>query len=381
MLFPTTMEGLLRDGYTKKLANTYLNTLEHEKNNHAYDPSLVKWAHEHGFYAECASILHLTEENCDNYLSQYEFNKVWPLNGWTRIWVNDKLTLKYTLSGEKLKHYLPSYYYYSTKHGLRVLMDNTDSTASDQALLNCLQRVGDFACKPSNGTKAAGFYKLSWVSGQYYINDELVSETDIIHFVHTHPNYIFTEYLIPDDDWAQYSPLIHTIRIMVLNEHGDDPFFVGNYIRIPYEGSGTSNYISHDGTNNDDYNIYALIDMETGEYGDAIAAYPDRAVSLSCHPDTGAPIHGTISCFEEMKKASLDIARWFNTLEYFGIDFGITTEGLKIMEINTHPMVTISQIKNPLYKDARAKAYFQRKLREINSMSEAEKEARNRILR
>lgn len=381
MKFPITMGELLRDGYTEKLAKAYLKTLAHENNNPAYDPAFVKWAHEHGFYAECASILHLTEENCDNYLSQYEFNKVWPLNGWTRMWVNDKLTLKYTLSGGGLDHFLPKYYYYSTNHGLRVLMDNFDPEASEQALLRCLQRVGTFACKPSNGTMAAGFCKLSWERGQFCMNDNAVSETEVIDFVRTHPNYVFTEYLRPDDDWARYSPLIHTIRIMVLNEHGDDPCFVGNYIRIPYEGSGTSNYISHDGTNNDDYNIYALIDMETGEYGDAIAAYPDRADPLACHPDTGVPIHGTIRCLEEMKKASLDIARWFNTLEYFGIDFGITTEGLKIMEINTHPMVTISQIKNPLYKDARAKAYFQRKLREIDSMSEAEKEARNRILR
>ena len=121
--------------------------------------------------------------------------------------------------------------------------------------------------------------------------------------------------------------------------------------------------------------------METGEYGDGMAVYPNKALPLKRHPDTGELLCGKIDCIDELKQVAIDIAKWYNTLEYFGIDFGITPNGIKIMEINTHPMIMISQINFPLYLDEQCKRYFERKLHEIDTMTEEEKKARNRILR
>ena len=117
-----TLEEMLQDGFTRKFAQFYMSILESENQNTVFDPEYVHWAHERGFTAECASVLNLTDDNINNYLSQYDFNKVWPLNNWARLWVNDKLTLKYTLSSDRLKCYLPKYYYYTTQHGLRTVM-------------------------------------------------------------------------------------------------------------------------------------------------------------------------------------------------------------------------------------------------------------------
>lgn len=66
----------------------------------------------------------LTEENFTEYLSDYDYYRIWPLNSWTRIWVNDKMTLKYMLANTDLGDVMPKYYYYMSQDGLRALVDN-----------------------------------------------------------------------------------------------------------------------------------------------------------------------------------------------------------------------------------------------------------------
>lgn len=378
----TNYEELLKDGFTKKFAKYYLDILEEEKKNPIFsDKEYVDWAHKKGFTAEFAYVLGLNEKNYMDYLSQYDFYKVWPLNSWSRIWVNDKLTLKYTLSKSEFSKYMPKYYYYSTQNGLRPLMDNPNKGIDSQSFLDTLVKVGEFACKPCNGTQSTGFFKLSYCGKNFAIDDFRVSERDIVDFIDEHPNYVFTEYLRPSKEWAVYGEHIHTVRIMILNENGNNPQFIGNYIRIPNEESGSANYIMHDGTNNGKYNLYLSINMENGEYGQALAIYPDKVIPLEKHPDTGALLSGRIECIEELKKVSLDISNWFNNVEFFGFDFGFTSSGIKIMEINTHPAVMVSQIRGPLYLNSEIKQYFEKKLKIIDEMSVEEREKRNNILR
>ena len=137
----TNMEDLLRDGFTKKYAKFYLDILEEEKINPVFaDKEYVEWAHSHGFTAEFAYVLGINEDNYSNYLSQYDFYKVWPLNNWARIWVNDKLTLKYTLSKLDLEKYMPNYYYYTRGKELMPLMDNNNSN-SKEGFLKTLKEV------------------------------------------------------------------------------------------------------------------------------------------------------------------------------------------------------------------------------------------------
>lgn len=375
------LNDLLQDGFTRKLAASFLAKLNSEIGNPLFDPDYVRWAHAHGFSAEFASVLHLNESNFENYLSEYNFNKLWPFNNWSRIWVNDKLTLRYTLSDSRFVRYLPKYYYYTGTNGLRVLADNPNPDPSESAFLQVLRQVREFACKPSNASCAAGFFKLQYKDERYYMNETALGAAAITECLRNHPNYVFTEYLHPSKSWEAYSPLIHTIRIMVLNEHGNDPRIIGNYIRVPYDDVGAANYILHDGTNNDKYNLYVSIDMDTGLYGNGAAVYMNGTAPMTHHPDTGAALSGKLACFEELRQVSLDISRWYNNLTFIGFDFGITDQGIKLMEINTLPAVMVSQIHDPLYLDPFCKRYFEERLHEIDMLSDAGKHIRNEILR
>ena len=92
--YSVNLEDLLQDGFSHKFATYYLSLVEKEMNNPYYDTEYVKWAHENGFLAENAYAYNLTPENMHLYLSDYEYYKAWPINNWTRLWVDDKMTLK-----------------------------------------------------------------------------------------------------------------------------------------------------------------------------------------------------------------------------------------------------------------------------------------------
>ena len=84
-----TMDALLAHGYTRKMANAYLGVVQREDANTIFDPDYRAWAHSHGFYAIDAYAFGLTEETVDDYLSDYEYHRTWPLNSWNRAWIDE----------------------------------------------------------------------------------------------------------------------------------------------------------------------------------------------------------------------------------------------------------------------------------------------------
>lgn len=375
------LEDLLKDGFSEKFAKYYLNIRESEINNPIYDKELVNWAYANGFTAESVAALGINEQNKQEYYTDYEYYKLWPLNNWTRIWINDKLTLKYTLSKSGLDKYMPKYYYYMSPNGLRALMDNENKGNTMDDFIKELKDVKVFASKPCNGTGSAGFFRLSYENNIFYINGESCSEQGIINFVLAHPNYVFTEYLTPCKELKRWSDMIHTFRIVVTNETGNSPTVAGAYIRIPHEGSGAANYVFHDGTNNEKYNLYANYNVATGEYGNGIIVYPDRLIKTETHPDNGETMSGVLSFHKELKQAVYEISHWYNNVEYFGFDLCVTDDGVKLMEINTHPGIIILQHYLPIRKNKSLLSFFNHKMKEIDSLNEEKRKLRNAIPR
>lgn len=126
-----------------------------------FEPGFMDWAHEHGFIAGHAAALGIDESNYSGYVSDRDAHKGWPHNSWTKMWVNDKLTLKYVLQGTEWENLIPKYYYYSLPgKGLRSLCDNPND-ATFGSFARTLREVGAFACKPNNGTASNGFHCLN----------------------------------------------------------------------------------------------------------------------------------------------------------------------------------------------------------------------------
>lgn len=375
-----TLEDLLADGFTERFAREYLMLLERERTSGLFDPDYLEWAHSHGFLAESACAYGLDDDNRAEYLSDYDYWKLWPLNGWQRIWINDKLTLHVLMQDSDLAEYLPSYFYYSEPNSLLPLVGSGYAPGME-GFLETLRKEGVFACKPCNGTEATGFHKLAYRDG-FLLDGEKTSEADIRAFVEQNPNYVFTEFIRPETSLAAINPLIHTLRILAINPTGIDPLPAFAYLRFAMEdgesGNG-ANYRIPSEADIADFNV--RVDLETGEYGDGKLVFINRVVDSPLHPTSNLLAEGTIPHWDELLEMIRRISLKVGACEYLGFDACLTDKGPKIMEINSHSGIKYLQLFNPLMKNEAAAAYFKAKLAEIDSLDKAGKQRRNGIVR
>ena len=383
MIYSSKLEDLLKDGYTRKFADYYLGQARDYETLGVYDKEYSQWALSHGFLADSAYWYGLTESNYTDFLPDYQYYRVWPLNNWTRIWINDKMSLKLFLGDTEFGHLMPDYYYYSTPEGLQPLPDNPLKKRIHEGkdFLTVLREVKDMACKPCNGTSSIGFFHLSYVDNTYCFNDKAVEAADVLQIVNSHPNYVFTEYLRPSGYLGQLSDKIHTLRLVVINPQGKEPKIIGGYLRIPTPTAGAANYTHLEGNRINDYNIVADVNPNSGRFGETLAIYVNKAVRIDTYPGNGLSLNGIIEHYEVLKSWILGIADRYRTLEYLGYDLCVSASGFKCMEINTHPGIRHMQIWHSFLSDPYTREYFEKKIDQIDRMSDLEKMKRNTILR
>lgn len=374
-----SLESLLADGFAERMAHEYLDTMADELTSGLFDEDYLRWAHSEGYYAMSAYSYGLTPETVGDYISDYDFCKMWPLNDWQRIWINDKLTLKYMLAGTPADRFMPRYYYYTAKSRL---VPGPDCAAgpSLEGFVETLREVGELACKPCNGAMAVGFHRLSFDGRSFAVDAREASEEGVKNFVRTHPNYVFTEFIRPSEDLARIDPLIHTLRVIVVNPDGVSPTPIADYLRFSVgadKSGSTPNYQIPDRA--DICSLNAYVDLESGRFGDAKLVYPARVEDCPTHPDSGAPVEGRISCWPEVLEMLRQVSLALGPVEYLGYDVGITPDGPRIMEINSHSGVQYLQLFRPLLKDPLPARYYRAKLDAIDALSPEDKARRNSI--
>lgn len=358
------INSLLRKGFSEKFARYFVSCIEDEKQNPLYDKAYGEWALSKGFLAMSAYAYGLNDENCRQFLSDYDYYRIWPINSWSRIWIDDKMTLKYMLDGTEYSAMMPEYYFYSTPNGLRELIDNPYKGYQDiQTLINVLKEKKELACKPNNGARGDGFFKLSFRDENLYINKDIVREQDIEDFVRVNPNYIFTEYLHPETFFASVSPLIHTLRLVTVNPDGNNPRIIRGHLRFATANHGETNLTNKNADNKADFNFMTELNINDGHIGNSKSVYFNRVVSTPRHPDSDCLVDYIIPNFSELIAMIHGISNRFFNIELMGFDIGVTNNGFKLMEINTHPGIRNMQLFRSLYEDDWVHEYFKRKIK------------------
>ena len=102
----------IRDlGMNHKWAATFVARLKEDEEEFHVSPDKVKWALEKGFYPGRIELLGLTEVNWQDYLPDFQYSMMHPLNNHFLKWL-DKLTLKYVLNSCGCEELMPDYYVY-----------------------------------------------------------------------------------------------------------------------------------------------------------------------------------------------------------------------------------------------------------------------------
>lgn len=297
------------------------------------------WAHRRGFYSYRIPQYGLTEENYRDYMSDYDYKWLRPINHKYHKWLWDKITMYYVLS--PFSSYLPRYFFRikKTSRGKLIIPFDTDNTNgsceySGKDIVEKLIEEGMLVAKPAIGSHGKGFYKLTFdkIKRVFCVNDIEKDYHQVVALIDSlDSDYLISEYVEMNEQLKRiYDKVACTVRIMTVNSDEVEPGIIKYaYFRIGSRSTGHTDNLDTGG-------LVAKVDIDTGRFGQAELLINHGYTPCPIHPDTGVEITGTLPYWESIKEKISDIANYLRPLEYLGFDIVITDEGFKILEINTH---------------------------------------------
>lgn len=368
--FDTKMSKLLLDrGMDPKQIGFFLKSYHEDERGFSVDPETAKWALKRGFFPGGVELYGLTEENYHLFMPNYAFFLMHPYNHHFRIWVNDKLTLKYILNESRFEGVMPEYYLYIENDGsYTYLMDTPESIRKDEDfLVNLLKWKKVLAMKPNNGAEGIGFVKFEWQDGSVLMNGKEISIQTYKDTYLKLRNYTVTEYITQHSMLKEIWPGSEsTLRVTMAKVPGETQFCPQEWVNIStYARIGTS--VSGSVSNLDAGGFAIGFNFETGALNEIGMSYkhyqsPDESV-YTRHPETKVGWSGKrLPNWDQVRESVLGICHYISSLDYLGFDIIITEDGFKLLEINTFPAVEYCQFYNdPYLADEKRKAFFARK--------------------
>lgn len=314
--------------------------------------------HRKGFLVNDWKILRLNNNNYKDYLSSKQYSSYHPINGYYTKLIDDKITIKYILSGTELAKYTPDYYYLIDETGhIFSMMDAPVNKNNYEVadILSLLKKKRVLAVKLVTGSIGRGFYKAGYQNGKLSINGEEMDETKFVTFISELRNYIVMEYLRPHKELASFWPTTaNTMRYLLCRIDGEY-YMLKSFIRFGSKKTGEVENFNTGG-------VLCYIDINGKFNGGYIIDSSNRRLSsvfIEKHPDTGNVIKGTIPMWLEVQKAAVGIASYLPETKYLGFDFVVTDNNeVKLLEINSLTSLDSIQMDCSIIQTEVGKKFF-----------------------
>jgi len=318
------------------------------------------WAQKRGFFSDSISFYGLTDGNYSEYLSDFDYYRLHPINGPYSKWIDDKLTLRYIL--QPFAEYLPEYYYHIHNNEILRLSDCPEGFGQTiQDVINLLKEKRHLAAKLVSGSLGKGFYKLAFDGQDFFINNNISPEEEVRELIITwkqteNVGYLITEYLQASKDLRKiWSESPNTMRIMVIRERDQIPRIVLSYIEFGLESSGVIESVN---------GIYCQVDQVTGCFSDGKIDAGDKVLDCRYHPDSLVLCEGVIPHWSQVTDKIIEISSYLPQVRYMGFDVVITDDGFKIIEINSLQGIMMIQYFYPLLSNEMSKEFFNMLIKE-----------------
>ena len=315
------------------------------------------WAQKRGFLSGRIAYFGLTEENFRDYLPDFDYYRLFPINGRFSHWIDDKLTMKLIL--HPFSQYLPEYYYHITEGEILCLMDCPIEYENEiVGIINLIRQKKHIAAKLTSGSKGVGFYKLSYEKNNYYINDEISTQSAISNLLvewkkNKEGDYLITEYITPHQDLKNiWSKTPNALRLLVVRKKNDLPIIAYSYIRFGTIKTGVIDNSSSGG-------ITCKVDLHSGKFSNGKILVGNLMVDCNHHPDTNILLEGQIPFWDLIKSEIINIGKYLPQLIYIGYDIAIIDDGFKIIEMNSHPGLGFEQLHNSIFKNDLTSEFFE----------------------
>lgn len=357
---------LKENGMDSKQAQILVEKLQKDLSQYSFTEQVQEWAMRRGFFPGYVKAYGLSEVNYEAYLSHYAYFMLHPLNNHFRIWINDKLTMKYVMCGMQLQEYLPEYYLYIENDGSYTYLVNAPSseylTRDSNFIWNLLNEKHCLALKPNNESCGGGFIKLQMKNQNVLLNNQEISYDGLRKKLSQLKNYIVTEYVIQNDCFQKiWSDSECVLRIVMAKNSRNNPEDIPNwhcawcYAVFGVESSGSVSNEVADG-------VCVGFDFDTGYLFD-VGNQDKKESSLSSHPNSGFVWSGfCLPNWEKSREIIMKACMALSSLDWLGMDVIITQTGLKFCEINSFSSIFLAQrVCGPILADVRNRKFFEGK--------------------
>lgn len=367
--YDALLEAVREQGMDYRWAKMFVKKLADDERAFPATEEQKRWALERGFYPGRVELYGLTEENYRNYVPDYQYFMLHPMNNHFLKWL-DKTTLKYVLNSNGCESTMPEYYVYVENDGsFTYLMDCPKEIEKNaDFLLNLLRSKGILAMKPNSGTSGGlGFIKLELRGEALYENNKPIDMARFVEIRDTMRNYIITEYARQHEELARVWPDSEcTLRVIMVKDPREDLYAPATWsCAVSYARFGTS--VNGGASNLSSGGVGVGFDFETGKYRDFSIRYkrfcPDGQWRLDRHPDTDACWKDLGLPNWQLVRSQIDsICSHVSSLDYMGLDIIITADGMKLCEINSHPAMDYEQILcGPTLGKEKIRRFFEHK--------------------
>ena len=263
------------------------------------------------------------------YLSDRQYYKGHPYNGFYSVWIDDKMTMRYIFSDHK--ELFPKYYcWIDDKGALYPLADYPGNRDAEDLAIELVRSKGVVAFKALSASSGAGFYKVGWNNGSVSVNGESKSLKEFSELVASLRDYLLSEYIVSREYLREINPgSTNTIRVNMINRPCHGPHVISSFVRFGTKASGA---VDNGGAGG----LVVPVLPETGELTKARAFGPNGIpVFYDAHPDNGKPFPRFVEGWEGLCADLSRLAGDYPQLSYMGFDIAQTDDGFKIIEINS----------------------------------------------
>lgn len=375
-------ELLVQKGMQNKIAKLFVKKFQIEESNYDCDEEIKRFAMTKGFFPSYVELYGLNEENYHNFLPEYSDYRMHPYNNHFSIWINDKLTLKYTL-GLDFAAIMPKYYLYIENNGeYTYLNDAPNHIAKDDFfILNLLKEKKCLIIKPNSSTSGGeGVMKVEWLrclqqsDNQKFEQDrvrinnkELISEAEFQERIKNLGNNIVTEYAHQHKDLQKIWPDSEcTLRIIMVKLPETNLYCKPKWkCIVSFARFGTS--ISGGTSNLSSGGIGVGIDFQTGKLNSIglrqVEYSQNNQDGCKEHPDTHVVWKDIVlPNWDYVRDNLYKVCDHYGSLSHLGFDVIITEKGFVLCEINSKPALNVGQVLcEPLLASEENRRYFKRK--------------------
>ena len=240
-------------------------------------------------------------------------------------------------------------------HGRPYSFDGTPADDLAAALEQWTQTARRLVFRPHWSGAAEGVFFVDRESGQWRINDQPASITELTTLLRALHRYLVTEW-VEQATFARriYSRTPNTLRVLMLRD-ADGPFVAAAVHRF-----GSSRSFPVDNFHAGRGGLGAPVDMATGRLGAALGADANgRMMPFTHHPETNERIEGVdIPHYHAAIDGMRRLCHALPEGVWVGWDALMTDDGYRILEGNSPPGLHVWQVHEPLLRNARVARFF-----------------------